>query len=133
MTYKQILIEYLKKKHEILQECSEEPYLLPGDLEDVEKWSAKDIKGFLLGLKRAQTDSDICPWCFKYKCCCCPYAKRHNDLYCNKKNSSYQKIMDDIFEIADFCPEHMGTLPEMEDLINETIDKVNKKLERGKK
>lgn len=101
MTYKQILIEFLQKKHDILQKYSKEPFLLPKDVEDVSKWSALKIKEVLLGLN-LETDSGNCPWCLYHNfnqylggaCCKCEYAINHGR--CSGPKNTYVRIKKDL-------------------------------------
>lgn len=123
MTYKQILIDYLKDKSLILSTYSKEPYIIKKDLEYIKSLSEDMCRDFLINTLYNFFDCMGCPWC-AVNCNCdnCDYAKNHGNWGDNE--SSYQKMKRHLSNYGHFYG--IVSIPDIIDLIAKTEKRVKR-------
>ena len=100
-----LLIFYIKRKNEIIENLTGITYVGKEDIEDIKTWSKADVKKALSIIGHTDKDGDDCPWCSVYgklfNCSItkddglsysCTYAKRHG--WCREDNngSTYRRL-----------------------------------------
>lgn len=116
MRTKEILINFLTKKHELIHRTSKIVYITKSDIKEIEEWSDEECDAVLRKMvdrinNGYITDNTICPWCMKNETCdTCGYGKRHGKCI-HDSESTYRTIIDytysitSIYGMADLCRE----------------------------
>lgn len=92
ISYKDLLLDILKKKNVIIKHETGIDYITDADLSEIRQyWSEADCKLCLISMNR-RTDADACPWCILHSPSChsCGYRQRHGK--CDSGDSTYYKI-----------------------------------------
>jgi len=107
-----LMLTYLQAKNELIYQKTGEHLLNIDDIEDAYGWSEDFCRDFFLSGNKSR-DTDLCPWCLKYKdtSSLCTYGQRHGFCVksCNILNitqtdiCTYRKIIDKIDNVSLTC------------------------------
>lgn len=116
-SYKELLIDYLKKKDKLILDLTSIPLVFHEDLQEIENsWSEGTCESTLDAMSIFNGDAGICPWCCVYECWNCNYGRRHG--ICTMVGSNYRNIVNWLKN--EYNIPNISKIPTMRSLVHDT-------------
>jgi len=118
MTYKEIIINFMKEKNKIIKKHTKMSLLNKADYDELSTWSEYEFS--VIAYKLQNTSRGTCPWCMntRFKCDECGYGRRHGIcVYYRSRFCTISTIM----AVHALC---IPDLPDMQALVNKTRHEI---------